>query len=188
MSLGGYGLFMLADRLKNYVALLASIPLNSLNAVVQAITEVPSGRTIYVAGNGGSCANAAHLVLHLREVGFRAEDLSGDNVYLTALANDHSYAQIFSHRIRRYASPNDLLVVISGSGESPNIIMALAEAKRSGLKTLGLLGFGGGMASALCDVAVTLASWDYGPVEVAHDACIHLIKELLADGIDKSGI
>lgn len=171
---------MLADRRRLYSESIAAISLDQVSTLVEAIREMRSGRTCYVAGNGGSCANAAHLVLHLREVGFRAVDLTADTPYLTAIANDSSYRQVFSRLLESQATQEDALLVISGSGNSPNIISALVEARRCGMRTLGLLGFGGGRARALCDVAVVMDSIEYGPVEVAHDACVHLIKEMLA--------
>ena len=171
---------MATDRLTFYGTILASISLDALDSIVRVIHQMPAGRTVYVAGNGGSCTNAAHLVLHLREVGVRAIDLTADAAYLTATSNDVSYPEVFSHTLQSQATDRDCLLVISGSGDSPNILLALLKAKNLGMCTLGLLGFGGGMALGLCDVALVLESKDYGPVEVAHDACIHLIKEIVS--------
>lgn len=169
------------SRLQIYSSLIESLPEDQLQRLVEAISAInKGGHTLYVAGNGGSCANAAHLVLHLRESGIRAVDLTADNACITALANDHSYAEVFRAQLQSQAIEGDGLLVISGSGKSLNIIGALEWAKLHRLPTLALLGFGGGDAAGLCDVAVVLASCDYGPVEVAHDACIHLMKELLS--------
>lgn len=133
--------------------------------------------TVYVIGNGGSYANAAHLVLHLREAGVCAVDLLGDAANLTAMSNDHSYQDAARLILKAEATRGDILVVISGSGDSANILLALAEAKRKGIWSFGLLGFGGGTAFYLCDEAVVLSSHNYGVVEDVHSTCVHLIKD-----------
>ena len=168
---------------KRYSDLINAIPFDHLVGLADAIRVIDQrANTLYVAGNGGSCANAAHLVLHLRELGFRGVDLTADSACITAIANDHSYTEVFGRLLKAQAIDGDGLLVISGSGKSPNIINALQAAREQyeRLTTLGLLGFGGGDAAQLCDVAVIMDSCEYGPVEVAHDACIHLIAELLS--------
>ena len=171
----------ITSRLPAYSELVNSIQVDHLAALAEAIRATNDrGNTLYVGGNGGSCANAAHLVLHLREVGIRAVDLTADSACLTAIANDHSYAEVFRQQLQSQAIDGDGLLVISGSGRSHNVVGALEWARLHSLRSLGLLGFGGGDAAQLCDLAVILYSTDYGPVEVAHDACIHLIKELLS--------
>ena len=139
-------------------------------------------RVLYVAGNGGSDANASHLVLHLRELGMDAQDLLGDMPLLTALANDFAYDEVVRKRLRQHGGPADCLVVLSGSGNSRNIILALVAARARGLKTVGLLGFGGGDARGLCDVAIVFESREYGPIEDAHSVIIHILKEQLGGG------
>ena len=134
---------------------------------------------VYVLGNGGSSANASHLVLHLREAGMKAVDLMGDAAHLSALSNDHSYQEAPRLRLRAEATQDDVLVVISGSGNSVNVLVTLAEASSIGMFCIGLLGFGGGSAKALCDEAIVLESKEYGPVEDAHSAVIHIVSGML---------
>ena len=169
-----------SGRLLEYSRRIESISMDRLHALVDAIrTTAERGSHIFVCGNGGSCANAAHLVLHLRELLIRSSDLTADIAFLTAAANDGTYDAVFSSGLHANAIPGDVLVVISGSGNSKNIIQGLETANCLGLRTMGLLGFSGGQALKLCDIALIVDSSEYGPVEVAHDACIHLIKELL---------
>ena len=135
--------------------------------------------TVYVLGNGGSQANASHLVLHLLECGVRARDIMGETAWLTASANDHSYEASAARLLVLTGRPGDALLVVSGSGNSPNVVFALEEARAREITTLGLLGFGGGAARGLCDCALVLASKEYGPVEDSHSAAIHILGELL---------
>lgn len=130
---------------------------------------------VYVLGNGGSQANAGHLALHLNEVGISTTDLMAETSMMSALSNDYSYQQAPMLRLRRQAKPSDVLVVITGSGDSVNILAALAEAKRIGMATIGLLGFGGGAAKGLCELSCVLSCRDYGPIEDVHSAIVHMI-------------
>lgn len=132
---------------------------------------------VYVLGNGGSQSNASHLVLHLSMSGMRGMDMASAVAMLTAFSNDYAYAAAPLQYLRATARPGDALLVISGSGDSPNVLTALAEAKRLGLLTLGLLGFNGGAAAKLCDYAVVLASRNYGPVEDCHSTIIHIMQD-----------
>ena len=155
--------------------------LASVNAeVIASIGAVlKEAGMVYVLGNGGSQANASHLSLHLQEAGVRARDIHAELPLLTAWSNDHDYSTLALNSLRRDAGPGDALVVVSGSGSSPNILVALAEARRIGIRTIGLLGFGGGAARSLCDLAIILPSHEYGPVEDVHSVIIHYLKTLL---------
>ena len=164
------------DRLKS---LLDTIDQGSVDAVVEAIK---AAHTVYIAGNGGSDANASHLALHLNECGKEAHNLMAEVPLLTAYANDFAYDEVVRKRLKQSATPQDCLVVLSGSGASRNIILALVAAMNLGIKTVGILGFGGGDALALCDASLVLSSHEYGPVEDAHSAVIHLIQERLRGG------
>lgn len=130
------------------------------------------GGAIYICGNGGSAANAIHMAndfiygycdAHRR---FNVEALPANSSVLTCLANDIGYENIFSHQIENKAGPNDLLIVLSGSGNSPNIIRALEVAKKLGTKTLGMLGYDGGKAKAMVDI---LLHAELDDMQVAED-------------------
>lgn len=163
-------------------AALAEIPLWQVCKAANYLRKahVQNG-TIWCVGNGGSQANAAHLSLHLQERGIRGVDLMGEAAIGSALSNDVTYEGALAKRLRMLAKPGDALVVFTGSGNSINIVTALAEAKRLDLLTIGLLGFGGGMSLELVRVPITLQSREYGPVEDAHSAIVHILATMLGE-------
>ena len=138
-------------------------------------------RTVFVMGNGGSYANAGHLALHLRQVGVRVVDLLSDVSHLTALSNDGDYSTAPRTRLSLEGRCKDLLIVLSGSGESLNVLLALAAANRMDIGTFGLLGFGGGTAKHLCDMSLVLPSKSYGVIEDCHSVALHILSHLVAD-------
>ena len=152
------------------------------SALGEIIALMQQAESIYILGNGGSQANASHLVLHLSEKGFKAHDLMAEIAYLTALANDFSYQHAPLFILRRQAREKDILLVISGSGDSMNVLAALAEAKRLGMGTIGFLGMGGGAALGLCQVAILVPSESYGTIEDCHSALAHLLAKGLTKG------
>ena len=154
-----------------------SVDLDELVEGLQATKA--EGGTVYVLGNGGSQANAAHLVLHLRNAGFRAWDCLGDNAWVSATANDHGYDTVGALLLFQRAGPDDALLVISGSGDSPNVLRAIEQARCQDMEVFGLLGFGGGKAAAGLDSGVVLPSTCYGVVEDVHSAIIHYLATAL---------
>jgi D-sedoheptulose 7-phosphate isomerase len=131
-------------------------------------------------GNGGSAATASHFVCDLvktaRGAGMapmRAFALVDNVPLLTAWANDCAYERSFAEQILALVEPGDIVVVISASGNSPNVVAALAAASTCGARTIGLLGFDGGAVRDLVDVAVHIPCDDYGLVEDAHAAIAH---------------
>ena len=121
-----------------------------------------SGRQVFFCGNGGSAGNAVHLAndflygiaCNVDRPGMRVEALSANTAVLTCLANDVGYAQVFAEQIRVKAEEGDLLVVLSGSGNSENIVKALELANDLKLDTCAILGFSGGRCLALADLAI----------------------------------
>ncbi len=146
-----------------------------------------SGRHLYLCGNGGSAANAAHLandfiygVAKKSGKGIRVTALSANTSILTCLANDVSYEHIFSRQIMILANPGDILLAFSGSGNSPNILRALEQAKVSGVKSYAVLGFSGGKAKALADVALHFPIDDMQISEDLQMVVGHLMMQTLA--------
>jgi D-sedoheptulose 7-phosphate isomerase len=138
--------------------------------------------TIFVAGNGGSAASASHLALDLQKAGRspggrapRAISLADNPGLVTAWANDVGFDRVFAEQLEVLARPGDALVVISVSGSSPNLVVAVAAARRLRLRTVGLLGRSGGAVRDAVDVAVLVPSDDYGWVESAHVALHHIL-------------
>ena len=153
----------------------------SLTALAEELQNIcRGGGRVYVCGNGGSASNAGHLVLHLRDVGVKAFDLMADAPWVSAVANDRAYDQVFSWTLHALAAgPGDLLIVISGSGQSRNIMMALEYAVANKIPRWGLLGMGGGMAKELCEGVVLVDSNDYGTVEDVQSIAIHALHKAL---------
>ncbi|WP_247671119.1 SIS domain-containing protein [Pseudoalteromonas sp. MMG005] len=113
--------------------------------------------SLYLCGNGGSAANAIHLAndftfgIHPKGNALKVEALAANSSILTCLGNDIGYDNIFSHQLKVKAKHHDVLLILSGSGNSQNIINAISEANKIGMTTVGILGFDGGKAKALLD-------------------------------------
>jgi D-sedoheptulose 7-phosphate isomerase len=120
-----------------------------------------AGRNIYLCGNGGSAGNAIHLANDLlygagttAGIGMRVEALSANPAVLTCLANDLGYDQIYAEQLRVKGNSGDVLVVLSGSGNSPNVVKALETANSIGMVTFAILGFSGGRCRELAKQAI----------------------------------
>jgi D-sedoheptulose 7-phosphate isomerase len=120
-----------------------------------------TGSAVYICGNGGSAGNAIHLANDFiygidkkNGLGLRIEALSANAAVLTCLANDTGYENIYAQQLRVKAVEGDLLIVLSGSGNSQNIIKALEVAKTLGMKSVGILGYSGGKCLALLDCPI----------------------------------
>jgi D-sedoheptulose 7-phosphate isomerase len=141
---------------------------------------------VYACGNGGSAAIANHLLCDFHkgiQTGTdrkpRVVSLSCHLELLTAIANDISYEDVFSYQLRTMARPNDLLITISSSGNSENIVRAIRWAKDHGIPTIALVGFSGGRSATMADVTVHVAAENYGIVEDVHQSMMHLFAQYL---------
>jgi D-sedoheptulose 7-phosphate isomerase len=142
--------------------------------------------TIFLAGNGGSAANANHLandlIYGVNQHGrgaFRVNSLAANPSVLTCLGNDIGFENIFSHQLETLAETGDLFLVFSGSGNSPNILNALKSAKTIGVTSVALLGYDGGKAKALADLAIHFPIHDMQVVEDLHMIVGHLLMKVL---------
>src|SRR3954447_4838058 len=145
------------ERVCDEIRRLDPAQLEALNDVIEAAYH--AGRFVFICGNGGSGANASHLCEDLAKCTLRDFEhqkrlkvlsLTDNTAAILAWANDEGYDRIFVEQLKNLASPGDLLLAISGSGNSPNILKAVDWANRHGLATVGITGFGGG---ALRDLA-----------------------------------
>lgn len=136
---------------------------------------------IYVAGNGGSAANASHLTLHLQETGVEAVDLMAQTPLLTALSNDHGYEDALTQQLVLLGKDGDGLVVFTVSGLSPNIVSVIRTAKVLQMTTAGFVGRDGNAVGPYCDQLVLCHTAEYSPVEDFHSFCIHVLKRLLTN-------
>ena len=155
--------------------------------MVDAITEVllrarDQGRTVFIIGNGGSAATSAHMATDLCKVtavdgqpGVRAVSLPDNVALLTAWSNDAAHEYSFSRPLQAYLEPGDVLIAISASGRSPNVLEATRLANRMGAVTIGLTGFGGGELVRIAQISLVADAHDYGLVEDAHLAVNHAL-------------
>lgn len=162
----------------------------SFNKIPHLVNEIKktkkNSKTIYICGNGGSAANAMHIANDLiygagtkSGKGFNIEALSSNSSVITCLANDTGYENIFSEQLRVKGKKGDILIVLSGSGNSKNIINVLKIAKKIGIKTFGILGFSGGKAKKLCDFPIHFAINDMQISEDIQIIISHLLMKLL---------
>jgi D-sedoheptulose 7-phosphate isomerase len=149
-----------------------------------------SGAGVWICGNGGSAANANHWandflypVAKHAPKGLRIQSLSANPAVLSCLGNDLGYENIYSYQLHSMGRPGDLLIVLSGSGNSPNILGALKKAREVGIRSYAIIGFDGGKAKALADVPIHFPVDD---MQVAEDTqmiiCHFLTKEMRAKG------
>ncbi len=145
-----------------------------------------TGRQVFLCGNGGSAANAIHLandflygISKKPGSGLRVTALPANVSVVTCLANDEGYEDIFSIQLAVQAQRGDVLIALSGSGNSPNILKALEQAKRMGMKSYAILGYSGGKAKGLADVAVHFAVDDMQISEDLQLVVGHMIMQWL---------
>jgi D-sedoheptulose 7-phosphate isomerase len=150
-----------------------------------------AGRAIFVAGNGGSAATAAHFVCDMgkgasfgKRTRFRMQALAQNLPTLTAYSNDVSYAEAMVEELRNFAQPGDLYMAISGSGNSPNVVRAMEFATALGCKTLALTGRDGGRLGALAQLNIHVPEAHMGRIEDAHHIICHMICYAFMDQPD----
>jgi phosphoheptose isomerase len=141
---------------------------------------------VFACGNGGSAAIANHLQCdHMKGVGngtdlaTRVVSLSSNVEILTAIANDLTYDEVFAHQLQCQARPGDVLVAVSSSGRSPNIVRAVDWARAHSMRTIALTGFEGGDARARADVAIHVDAANYGIVEDMHQTIMHVLAQYI---------
>lgn len=172
--------------------LLSEVPIFTLERIVDILRDARDrGAFIYIAGNGGSSATASHWVNDLGKATKRSGRqplrvlcLSDNTAWLSALSNDEGYERAFAGQLENFASPGDVLMCLSASGNSPNLIASVELAKMRGVTTVGLLGFDGGAMKSLVDVALCVRTerGEYEVVEDIHSVLCHAITRcLIAD-------
>ena len=143
-----------------------------------------AGKFVFIIGNGGSGANASHLCEDLAKCTLRDFEsqkrlkvlsLTDNVAWIMAIANDINYEGIFCEQLKNLASPGDLLLAISGSGNSPNILKAVEWSNQNGLATFGITGFAGGKLKGMCRHNLHVAVDDMGLVESLHQVAFHWV-------------
>ncbi|HEX2924305.1 MAG TPA: SIS domain-containing protein [Chloroflexota bacterium] len=169
------------DRyLREVVQMIEALPRDEISRVAQAVMQAREQQTqVFLFGNGGSAATASHMACDLAKTSnveglnrIRAIALTDNAALMTAWANDVSYDEVFAEQLTNLVQPGDLVIAISGSGNSPNVLRAVAVAKGAGAKTVGFTGQPGGQLKGMVDIAVVVPS---GRIEQAEDA--HLILD-----------
>src|SRR3989475_7046476 len=172
-----------ADYLTAQQAALGSIPTDEVAQIIERFrAALREDRQIFVFGNGGSAANASHFATDLGKgssdkLGKRFRVLSlNDNVsWMTALGNDYAYEDVFVRQLMNYAKPGDLVLAMSVSGDSPNVVKAVDWANRNGLHTIALVGGKRGRLAELARQAIVINDTHYGRAEDAHMGICHMI-------------
>lgn len=171
--------------------LLKRMDVNAIATFIDQLEEArKAGNTVFLIGNGGSAATSSHMA---NDIGLDVLKKSGtdrpykvmsltDNVpVLTAIGNDDGYNNLFLYQLKIHYRPGDKLVVISASGNSPNVVQAAQWVKERKGTVIGLLGFDGGRLKEICDIAILAETpkGEYGPVEDIHMILDHLIANYL---------
>ena len=159
-----------------------------IDAVGAALIErLNHGGTLYTSGNGGSAAQALHLSEELigryrdNRPALRAVCLNADPTAMSCIANDFGFERVFARQCEALLASNDVLIVLSTSGKSANLIEALKVAKACATLTVGLLGSGGGECGPLCDHEITIDETDSAFVQEAHQVVVHLLCEMIEE-------
>jgi D-sedoheptulose 7-phosphate isomerase len=153
-------------------------------AVRLTVATLRAGGRVLVFGNGGSAADAQHIAAELvgrfkrNRQAFAAEALTTDTSAMTAIANDFGFETIFARQVEGKGRAGDLAIGISTSGNSPNVIAGLEQAKSMGLATIAMTGAGGGQAAKLADVLLASASEDTPRIQEAHQVMYHILCDL----------
>lgn len=164
---------------------------SSAEAVARAaemiVDSLRAGGKLLIFGNGGSAADAQHIAAELafrmgrERPAIAALALTTDSSLLTAVSNDHAFDHVFARQLQALGRSGDVVLAISTSGNSTNVIIAVEEARRLGLKTIGLLGNEGGRAAALVDLALVVPHRETPRIQEVHIEAGHILCQLIED-------
>jgi D-sedoheptulose 7-phosphate isomerase len=175
------------DWINNYIArqksALDSIPADGVAMLVEIFREAwREDRQMFVFGNGGSAANASHFVTDLGKGAsdklsrrFRCMSINDNTPWMTALGNDYAYDQIFAKQLANFARVGDVVLCMSVSGNSPNLVKALEWANAHEVETIALVGGKRGRLAEIANHSIVIDSEHYGRVEDAHMTICHLL-------------
>ena len=186
-----------AEQYRNRLAdTIASIDLNAISQTIATLDDARrNGRHIFVCGNGGSASTASHFVCDMvkgasfnRESRFRIMALTDSLPTITAYSNDVSYDCVFAEQLKNFAGPGDVVMAISGSGNSPNVVNAVEYGNSIGCTTIALTGRDGGKLGPLAKIQVHVPEPHMGRIEDGHMIVCHMIaysfmEQPLAAGI-----
>jgi D-sedoheptulose 7-phosphate isomerase len=148
------------------------------------------GRRVFFLGNGGSATTATHMAVDFGKgtalaglPRLRAISLTDNVGMITAWANDANYEAVFKEQLENLLESLDIVIAISASGNSPNVLKAVEFGRKRGAVTIGLIGFGGGKLKDLVDIDITVSSQNYGQVEDFHLTLFHILSQYLRERI-----
>ena len=178
-----------SDYLDQLVTAIQAVDKNAVRAWIDRLARARSeGATVFVVGNGGSAATASHFATDLgkgasygKASRFRVQSLTDSIATITAYANDVSFEVIFAEQLRSLGKAGDVLVTISGSGSSPNVIQAIKMARGLGVDVISLTGFEGGRSGSMADIHINVPSDHMGRIEDVHLALCHLVAFTFID-------
>ena len=179
----------------NLISVIQTIPLGQVDLGIQELQKARlDGSRVFIIGNGGSAATAAHMVIDLTKNSvdvelrrIRVSSLSDNAPSVTAWANDVSYDSIFSEQLYSLAAEGDLVIAISTSGMSPNLLKAVETARFLGLTSMGLTGASGGDLKNLVDIHIPVSSQAPAQIEDAHHAIGHMMATAIGANLDSHG-
>jgi D-sedoheptulose 7-phosphate isomerase len=168
------------------------LPVERIDAVGEILYRAyRHDKQVFIVGNGGSAATASHLACDLGKNTisatrrrFRVTSLNDNMPLVSSLANDLGYEHVFSEQLKNLIRPGDVLISITGSGNSPNILRAMKYARERAATNIALLGFDGGRALRLADEYVLIPVDDYGVVEDLHMVVDHILTEYFRARLD----
>ncbi|HEY3439178.1 MAG TPA: SIS domain-containing protein [Paludibaculum sp.] len=183
-----------ATYLESLQQTLCGISVDKVNEAIEWLRQArEEGRTIFTCGNGGSASTASHFVCDVlkgasfnRPKRFRIMALTDSLPTLTAYSNDVSYDCVFVEQLKNFGQPGDILLSISGSGNSPNVLRAVEYANQAGLKTIGLTGRDGGQLGRLSQLEINVADPHMGRIEDGHMIICHMLAYYFMD-TEKAG-
>jgi D-sedoheptulose 7-phosphate isomerase len=170
-------------------ALLNRVDVQEVQALVDALLDAyHNDRFVFIIGNGGSAAGASHLCEDLgkgtlcdfeRQKRLKVMSLTDNVPYILAWANDEGYERIFVEQLKNFAEPGALLIAISGSGNSANILRAVEYANAHGMVTFAMTGYDGGQLKQIAQACLHVPSYNMGEVEAVHGVVFHYLVEAL---------
>ncbi len=173
-----------ADRVRSASKSVDTRALAEAASLIEA--AILEGHTVWSCGNGGSAAIANTLqtdfykgISTFTQLKPRVLSLSAETSTLTALGNDVGYDSVFSHQLERFARPGDVLITVSSSGNSPNILKAIETARGLKMPTIAMVGFDGGKAKHAADVVLHAEGQNYGVVEDVHQGLMHTLAHFI---------
>ena len=179
----------LKQYLSDFNDLMNKVDPNEVDLMIDAITEAyKNDRFVFLIGNGGSGANASHLCEDLgkgtlsnfdTQKRLKVMSLTDNTPYILAWANDTNYDQIFVQQLKNFEQPGALLIAISGSGNSPNVVKAVEYANANGMKTFGVTGYDGGKLRQIAQNCLHVPSFNMGAVEAVHLVLFHHVLNVL---------